>query len=481
MKSIFLMLFILCANANATDAYNSATNQLSLGTVSVGTTKYSDVVITVGQVVTVGGKNSTPLSNANSYDPTKNNLTISSVTVGTNVYTDVVVTVGQVVAVGNSVTGCISKPALPSGKYRSTVLDMRFDQGNDTNLQGYLVNSLKAVSPIIDKIDCVGFDTLIFQTNIPLDPATGDLVMYDPDPTHYNRDKHLPADFWPLVKYAKSKGLRVFVKAIPVQYANDTNFCPVCFNTPVTPAFADKFFNSLMQYETMLATQAQAYNVDGFYIGVLNIGLDNDQYSTNWTKLITQIRSVFTGKLIYLSCYQCANTVWSKVDLVGLMAGDLITTANATSLPQLLNTPTVNDLVAFVKTNFAQYQKPIMLDEISINATGNSTDVWSLLQNNLTAAGAQFNNAKSNYPLQSIEISAMFELAAGPLSNNVSALAFREYMPWAESSWIQNPQNNPYGISYSVWEKLGISLYHNTSAQAKLSQYLQQPWGYRTL
>lgn len=465
----------------ATDAYDTNSKQLSLGTVTVGTTKYSDVVVTVGQVVAVGGKNSTPALAGNSYDPTKNNLTVSSVSVGATIYTDVVVTVGSVVAVGNSVSGCIVKPAIAPGKYRSAVMDMRFDQGNDTNLQGYLVNSVKAVAPIIDKIDCVGFDTLIFQTNIPLDPVTGDLVMYDPDPTHYNRDKHLPADFWPLVKYAKSKGLRVFVKAIPVRYDNDTNLCPACFNNSVTPAFADKFFASLTQYETFLATQAQAYNVDGFYVGVLNIGLDNDQYSTNWSRLITQIRSVFTGKLIYLSCYQCTNTVWSKVDLVGLMTTDVISSTNATSLPQLLNAPTVNELVNFVKTNFAQYQKPIMLDEISINATGNSMDVWNLLQNNLTAAGSQFNGARPNYPLQGIEISAMFELAAGPLSNNVSALAFREYMPWVESSWIQNPQTNPYGISYSVWEKLGISLYHNDAAQAKLSQYLQQPWGYRTL
>lgn len=106
---------------------------------------------------------------------------------------------------------CVVKPIRKPNTYRSAVLDMRFDQP-DFNNQGMLVNSYHAVTLYIDKINCVGFDTVVFQTNTPIDTVTGALMLYDPDASHYNRNKSIPQDFWPLVDYAKKKGLTVFIK-----------------------------------------------------------------------------------------------------------------------------------------------------------------------------------------------------------------------------------------------------------------------------
>ena len=87
-------------------------------------------------------------------------------------------------------TSCVVKPAIGSDKYRSAIVDMRFEQPNDFTADGKLVNSYEAVASVINKIDCVGFDTVVFQTNIPIDIATGKLELYDSRPGAFNPDKN---------------------------------------------------------------------------------------------------------------------------------------------------------------------------------------------------------------------------------------------------------------------------------------------------
>jgi hypothetical protein len=125
-------------------------------------------------------------------------------------------------------SSCVVKPTVDTDKYRSAIMDMRFEQPNDFTADGKLVASFDAVNQVIDKIDCVGFNTIVFQTNIPIDVKTGNLELYDSSPVAYNRDKNIPKDFWRLVKYSKDRGLRVFIKAIPVNHINDEIICPGC-------------------------------------------------------------------------------------------------------------------------------------------------------------------------------------------------------------------------------------------------------------
>jgi hypothetical protein len=60
-KSLFtsMALAICSTSLMATDTYDPATNQLSIPSVKVGTATYNNVVITVGNIVSVGGASST--------------------------------------------------------------------------------------------------------------------------------------------------------------------------------------------------------------------------------------------------------------------------------------------------------------------------------------------------------------------------------------------------------------------------------------
>ena len=86
-------------NAWSADTFNSATNQLTIPMVRVGTTNYTNVVITVDQVVSVG-TNPTPYA-VDFYKSDLNQLIIPIVNVGTETYNNVVVTVGKVISIGD--------------------------------------------------------------------------------------------------------------------------------------------------------------------------------------------------------------------------------------------------------------------------------------------------------------------------------------------------------------------------------------------
>ena len=380
----------------------------------------------------------------------------------------------QSASIGN--TNCVIKPARKPGTYRSAVLDMRFDQPGDFNDMGHQVNSYNAVTLYIDKINCVGFDTVVFQTNTPIDTATGALMLYDPDVLSSNRDKSIPKDFWPLVDYAKNKGLTVLIKLIPVNYITDDTICPVCKKLPST-FDVNTFFDTLVTYEKQIAQQAQLHKVDGFYIGTHNIGLDSVEYMTRWEQVISQVKSVYTGKLLYESCYQCSTPIWNKIDIVALGINDLPATVVNNSLSQVVNHPSLIDFVLYVQKNFAQYAKPIIIDSVAINASATTADLFAMAQ-----SGQNIISMQANYPQQAIALSVAFELAGTKLNNIVSGISFKEYMPWGNASWIQHPNpNRQEDVNFNLVMALGIDLYHNEPAQTKLSEYLQKPWGYHTM
>lgn len=100
-RFVTLLLLSLASmpSALAIDIYNPANNQLTLQTVDVSGTTYSDVVLTVGNIVGVLG--GTPEGLISSYNPALNQLAIPSVQVNNTTYTNVVITVGQVLSVGD--------------------------------------------------------------------------------------------------------------------------------------------------------------------------------------------------------------------------------------------------------------------------------------------------------------------------------------------------------------------------------------------
>ena len=60
MKYLLILLIACSCNLFAQDVYNSATNQLTIPSVLVGNITYTNVVVTVGNIISVGGSNAPP-------------------------------------------------------------------------------------------------------------------------------------------------------------------------------------------------------------------------------------------------------------------------------------------------------------------------------------------------------------------------------------------------------------------------------------
>jgi sugar lactone lactonase YvrE len=104
--SVFAAAALLCYShgAVASDTYNGTT--LSIPTLVIGNATFTNVVVTVGQILsgpTAGPVNSSP----DSYDPSTGYLTVRTVVFRGNTYYNVLVTVGSLLSIG-SVSGADS-------------------------------------------------------------------------------------------------------------------------------------------------------------------------------------------------------------------------------------------------------------------------------------------------------------------------------------------------------------------------------------
>ena len=106
-------------SAQAADTYDATKSTLTIPLVKVGETYYSDVIITLGNVVSVGSASSSYLS-YDTYTAASNQLAIPQVTVGGITYYNAVVTVGNVLSVGGtcaSLAACTSSSAATDAIY----------------------------------------------------------------------------------------------------------------------------------------------------------------------------------------------------------------------------------------------------------------------------------------------------------------------------------------------------------------------------
>ena len=86
--------FLLGLGARAADVYDPATQQLTISQVSALGSTYSNVVITVGSILSAKG--GTAPTGPDIYTSANNQLAIPAVYVNTTLYTNVVITVGNV-------------------------------------------------------------------------------------------------------------------------------------------------------------------------------------------------------------------------------------------------------------------------------------------------------------------------------------------------------------------------------------------------
>lgn len=333
---------------------------------------------------------------------------------------------------------CVSQLQGSAGKYRAAVFDTRRDEPSYT-AQGLQTTSFEATKLMIDRARCVGFDTIIFDVNVPLDPATG-LIVLETSTENYR----IPTDFWKYINYAKSLGITVAVRPIPVDYHDDETI-QSNDNVPV-----DQFFASVKSFIVPLAEQSNRNNVDFFFVGSYQSGLDAAQYDTQWTDIVNSVKAVYSKKITYATCDICDNIVWSKVDFVTVGMG------------------TASTIIAVAD----RYQRPVLIDGVafdSVTPSGHTSMLWqSVLSNSLVSA-------TPNYELQQQKINSFFALVENDFRGRIMGFGIGAYLPWLQDRYIQTP-THPLDQMFKLFDNLGYSLYNNVSAQKTIQDHLSKPW-----
>jgi uncharacterized repeat protein (TIGR03803 family) len=101
-----LLLLAGATAAYGTDSYTPSNKHLAMPSVAIGDSTYTDMVVTVGAIVT-GPSGAAANGSEDRYDPGTNQLTVQSVTLGSATYYNVVVTVAALDSIG-SVSGADS-------------------------------------------------------------------------------------------------------------------------------------------------------------------------------------------------------------------------------------------------------------------------------------------------------------------------------------------------------------------------------------
>ena len=91
--------------ALSADSFNPNTGVLSIARVAVGDTVYSDVKITIGEVVSIGTLTD---DSYDTYDSKTKRLTVPVVSAFGNTYYNVVVSVGSVLSIGAECNGVVN-------------------------------------------------------------------------------------------------------------------------------------------------------------------------------------------------------------------------------------------------------------------------------------------------------------------------------------------------------------------------------------
>lgn len=100
-NTILALLLLISNNVFAVDTYNHLNNQLTIPAVEANGFIYKDVVVTVGQILNVGGivAPSKLINKVDKFNSSTNQLHISNVLAYGTIYNDVIITIGEIIYV----------------------------------------------------------------------------------------------------------------------------------------------------------------------------------------------------------------------------------------------------------------------------------------------------------------------------------------------------------------------------------------------
>lgn len=335
---------------------------------------------------------------------------------------------------------CVEQLQKTPGRYRAAVFDTRRDEFTYT-ADGLQTTGFEATKLMIDRARCVGFDTIVFQTNVPIDTATGLIRL---QLNHQNLS--IPRDFWRYITYAKSLGITVGVRMIPVDYTNDHTIMDY-HRVPVEP-----FFASIQDYIVDAARISEANGVDFFYVGSYQVGLDTQPYERYWQSIIDSVRAVYRGRLTYATGDRSAdNVVWQKVDFASVGWSSWSAMRNVA----------------------LQFDKPIFIDDLNPDATsapGYMSPTWMMVEN------FTITMANLDYEAQRQKIRDFFYRLDTDFKGETLGFSFGQYMPWIQQAEIQTNPKSAFDVAAKTFDTVGNSMYNNISAQTTIQSYLSKPW-----
>ena len=315
---------------------------------------------------------------------------------------------------------------------KNTYFDIRYEMPG---------NTAGNIKQMLEHLKAEGYNTVTLAAQVSVNAKTGGI-----DSTGHP----LPKDFWSIVDYAKSIGLKVYIKAsvnIGVNTDGSDNYADPNFQTGtqlgagVTPA---QIWANVAAYDKGLAAQAQAHGVDGFYVGSNNLGFDTGANAqTYFGPVIAAVKSVYSGPVGYEAIYN--NAVFGMVNIVDYQFNPPI--GPGTSVPQIeagWNSTGYSQMLTSManaygnKTFIAQYK------EEAQSGVGSAKTAWQTFVSNPDA----LNSLQANYQEQVMAYQAFVNVAHNA---GVKGVNIGEYDPWYTTS----------GPSFQKMARLGADLWAN--------------------
>ncbi len=381
---------------------------------------------------------------------------------------------------------------------KSINIDFPFAQ-TIRRLDGNLATSVITIKEMIDRAVSLGFNTISFDTNVPINIQTGELQLKVEGSS--DGDKSFSEEVWKGIQYAESIGLRTIIDLNIRNALNDVQIQ----KSSVSPTFnTDQFFSAVKTFETDIAKKAQEKGVDGITIGAFNFGYDTAEYQSKWADIITSIRQIYQGTLRYSSHeFDIDNPLWRLVDEIQIQFGpkwalqpdfsaeDFVTLYLG---PYIAGDKTTSTLSAHARVGqlLERYPEKLISLEVTFPAgqsAGNEfANPWGyvfsedpLLENandqkNLKVFPESFIDTKLN----SQKVAGFLEYFGNYLKDRVSGIQFWQYAPWTEANWLRQPQTHENKVWQSVVRANGM-LNWDPEAEKTIGEYLSRGWGFTTL
>lgn len=376
-------------------------------------------------------------------------------------------------------------------KRKTINIDFPYFHGSNLRSDGSVATSFVTNKELIDRAIGIGFNSISFDVDIPIDPSSGRLYFLNYDPANgQNDDNRITDEVWRSIEYAESRGLATQLSL------NIRNIQPHAFTSlsNVEEGFStSEFFNSVETYETEIAEKAQSFGVDTIGIAEYNNDLTSEVYASEWRSVVNSIRDVFDGQLLYSSNIQNIDSpIWDMVDVIQVMVNPtfrLESDLKASDFVNMYMEPfwasedrqselsTFEYLQAFV----AQYPNKT-LSVITRTEPGKSPgyefdDIWAARDR-----GVPIPDEQIDFQLNKMKVEGFLEFFGNYLADDFDGMEYWQYMPWTEGDSWRNAEE--YGADALVWKSVieaGSALNYNPEAEQSLGKYLTKPWGFHTL